>query len=500
MKNRASGILLHITSLPGEYGIGDFGKCAYNFVDFLESSNQKYWQILPMGVTGYGDSPYQSFSAFAGNPYFIDLNALVEDGFLSVDDLKILSEINKVDEIRYDKLYVERYAVLKKAFLSFKEKGECRELVKFRNKNVSWLENYSLYMAIKNSQGGKSWLEWPRNYRVRDKKSLKEARVSLKEEIEYHIFLQYLFDKQWNKLKKYANSKSIKIVGDIPIFIATDSADTWENPAMFCFDKKLAPKRVAGCPPDAFSKDGQLWGNVLYDWKYMEKTNYKWWIKRVKSCFKLYDTVRIDHFRGFESFWSIPAKAKTAKSGKWEKGPGMKLFDAIKKSLGNLDIIAEDLGFLTPQVIKLLKDSGYPGMKILEFAFDSREESDYLPHKYIENSVAYTGTHDNQTVLGWYRSVSEEERNYCEKYLKNFLGDKIKDDESISWKFIKAVWYSNSRLAIAPMQDFLELDDSARMNTPSTLGGNWVWRMTKDSCYSENLSKEIKQITKDSNR
>ncbi|WP_432205412.1 4-alpha-glucanotransferase (plasmid) [Cetobacterium somerae] len=494
MKDRSSGILLHITSLPGKYGIGDFGKCAYEFVDFLKESHQKYWQILPMGVTGYGDSPYQSFSAFAGNPYFIDLDSLVKMNLLTEADLKPLIDLNLISNIQYDKLYIERYKVLKKAFTNFKENSSLNILTNFKNKNIWWLDNYALYMAIKNKFNGKSWLEWPKNYKFRDKETLRKARIELQEEIEYHIFLQYLFDKQWKDLKQYANENNIKIIGDIPIFIATDSADTWENPKMFYFDKKLQPKKVAGCPPDAFSADGQLWGNVLYNWKNIENDNFKWWIKRVKSCFKLYDTVRIDHFRGFESFWAIPAKAKTARFGKWEKGPGMKLFYAIKKSLGDLDIIAEDLGFLTPKVHKLLKDSGYPGMKILEFAFDSREESDYLPHKYPKKSVAYTGTHDNQTVVGWYKTVNDKDKKFCDEYLDDFLKNSNSKTESINWKFIEALWSSNSNLVVAPMQDFLGLDDSSRMNTPSTLGGNWIWRFDSNLLNKE-LSKKISSIT-----
>ncbi|MGL5744056.1 MAG: 4-alpha-glucanotransferase [Cetobacterium sp.] len=494
MNERSSGILLHITSLSGKYGIGDFGKCAYEFVDFLKNSNQKYWQILPMGVTGYGDSPYQSFSAFAGNPYFIDLDSFVEMNILKDKDLKTLKELNSISEIQYDKLYTERYSVLRLAFENFKSHTSFTLLKSFKNKNSWWLDNYSLFMAIKNNFNGKSWLEWPREYRFRYKKTLKNAKEKFKDEIDFQIFLQFFFYKQWDDLKKYANDNSIKIIGDIPIFVATDSADTWENPKMFEFDKKLQPKKVAGCPPDAFSKYGQLWGNVLYNWKYIEETNFNWWIKRVKSCFKLYDKVRIDHFRGFESYWAIPAKAKTAQFGKWEKGPGMKLFYAIKKSLGDLDIIAEDLGFLTPKVYKLLKDSGYPGMKILQFAFDSREESDYLPHKYPKKSVAYTGTHDNQTVAGWYKTTNKKDKDFCDKYLDNFLSSKIDKDDSISWKFIEALWSSNSNLTIAPLQDFLDLDDEARINTPSTLGGNWIWRVDK-SLLTKDLENKLSVLT-----
>lgn len=499
MKKKSSGILLHITSLPGKYGIGDFGECAYEFVDFLTASHQKYWQILPMGITGYGDSPYQSFSSFAGNPYFIDLEEFIKLEVLNTGDLKTLAELNINPNIQYDKLYIERYLVLKKAFSNFKNKYSLNALENFKNKNIWWLENYALYMAIKNKFNGISWLNWPKNYRLRDRDTLKKAKLELKSEIEFHIFLQYFFYKQWKELKNYANSNNIKIIGDIPIFIATDSADTWENPKMFCFDKKLQPKKVAGCPPDAFSADGQLWGNVLYNWKYIEDNNFKWWIKRIKSCFKLYDTVRIDHFRGFESFWAIPAKAKTARFGKWENGPGIKLFNAIKKSLGNLDIIAEDLGFLTPKVHRLLKESGFPGMKILEFAFDSREESDYLPHKYPKKSVAYTGTHDNQTIVGWYSTINTKDKEFCDSYLKKFLADKNLQDDSINWKFIEALWNSNSQLVIAPMQDFLGLDDSSRMNTPSTLGDNWKWRVEK-TLLTDEFSARIALLTQKYNR
>ncbi|MGL5355614.1 MAG: 4-alpha-glucanotransferase, partial [Cetobacterium sp.] len=389
----------------------------------------------------------------------------------------------------------ERYRVLESAFKNFKTNFSDDILTNFKNKNCSWLDNYSLFMALKKKFGGKSWLDWPREYRFKNKEVLKKARIELSDEIQYHIFLQYLFSEQWSELKSYANENNIKIIGDIPIFVSTDSSDTWENPEMFMFDKNLKPKKVAGCPPDAFSKYGQFWGNVLYNWKYIEADNYSWWIKRVKSCFKLYDTVRIDHFRGFESYWSIPAKAKTAQYGKWVKGPGMKLFFAIKKALGELDIIAEDLGFLTPKVYKLLKDSTYPGMKILQFAFDSREESDYLPHKYPAKSVAYTGTHDNQTTLGWYKSTNEKDREFCDEYLKDFLKLDSTENTSISEKFIEALMKSNSNLAITPLQDFLELDDSARMNTPSTLGGNWSWRV-KESLLDSDLSNRISTLTK----
>lgn len=500
MLKRSSGILMHISSLPGEYGIGDFGKCAYDFIDFLSESNQKLWQILPLGVTGYGDSPYQAFSAFAGNPYFIDLDSLVAENLLKKEDLKKLEEINKEEGIRYDLLYIERYEVLRKAFKNFKDSPEYKEIEKTRAKYSKWLPQYALFMALKNKFGGVSWQEWPRAYRNRDILTLKKAKIELKDDIEFYIFLEYLFRKQWIKLKKYANEKGVKIIGDIPIFVSTDSVDTWTNPKMFKFDKKLRPKKVAGCPPDAFSADGQLWGNVLYNWKAIKADNYNWWIDRIRDCFKLYDIVRIDHFRGFDSYWAIPAGAKTARTGKWEQGPGIELFDTIRKTLGNKPIIAEDLGFLTPRVQKLLKDSGYPGMKILQFAFDGDLTNLFLPTNYTKNCVTYTGTHDNQTLMGWLKDAPSKDKEFCFDYLSKFLGEeKSKIENNFNFSMIETIWKSKAIFSLAQMQDFLLLDDLARMNTPSTLGGNWCWRMKKDA-LSDSLKEKISSITKKYNR
>ncbi|MBC2850111.1 4-alpha-glucanotransferase [Cetobacterium sp. 8H] len=494
MIERSSGILMHITSLPGKYGIGDFGKEAFSFIDFLKQSKQKYWQILPLGVTGYGDSPYQCFSAFAGNPYFLDLDYFIENGLLELSDLEAFKILNQ-EKIEYDKLYIEKYRVLRIAYNRFKQIGNLKELEIYKNKNIDWIDNYALYMAIKTNFNGISWIDWPLKYRIKDKITIKTAKIKFQDDILYHIFLQYFFSKQWKRLKKYANENGIKIIGDIPIFVATDSADTWESPKMFQFDKKNKPRRVAGCPPDAFSDNGQLWGNVLYNWKILKKDNYNWWIKRVKSCFTLYDVVRIDHFRGFESYWSIPFTNKTARQGKWEKGPGIDLFNNIKRKLGNLDIIAEDLGFLTPKVHKLLKISGYPGMKILEFAFNSKEDSDYLPHKYKKNSVAYTGTHDNQTVTGWYNALNIDDKIFCDQYINEYLKSINSNlNQEINWKLIEILWASNSNLVLAPLQDFLGLDDHSRMNTPSTLGKNWEWRIKKDTLTDE-LATKISLLT-----
>lgn len=495
MLKRSSGILMHITSLPSEYGIGDFGKKAYEFVDFLKTSNQKLWQVLPLGATGYGDSPYQSFSAFAGNPYFIDLNEFLEKKLIEKTDLKELEKLNKEEKVNYGALYLERYKVLRKAYNNFKNTEEYIEIEKMKNRYSTWLPDYALFMALKNHFNGVSWQEWPRAYKVRDKKVISQAKIDLKDEIEFYIFLEYFFRKQWLKLKEYANEKGIKIIGDIPIFVSTDSVDTWVKPWMFQFDKNLRPRRVAGCPPDAFSLDGQLWGNVLYNWKAIKADGYSWWIERIKDCFKLYDVVRIDHFRGFDSYWSIPAQAKTARDGKWEIGPGIDLFRTINKALGELPIIAEDLGFLTPRVEKLLKDSGYPGMKILQFGFGGDEKNGYLPTNVTKNSVIYTGTHDNETLIGWYLQAREDEKEFCHKYLSQYLNyDEEYIKEHLNDAFMEAMWKSKSVYAIVPMQDLLYLDSSARMNTPSTLGDNWCWRI-KDLNIDEKKINLLKELT-----
>lgn len=499
MINRSSGILMHISSLPAKYGIGDFGKSAYDFVDFLEKSGQKNWQILPLGTTGYGDSPYQSFSAFSGNPYFIDLESLVMDGYLKINELEYLKSNNSTI-VNYNEIHHKKGLILKKAYLKFIEIGDFIKLNEFRRKNFYWIEDYSLFMALKEKFDGVSWLNWPRKYRTRDKKTMDRLKIELEESIEYFIFLEYLFHEHWFKLKNYANKKGIKIIGDIPMFVSTDSSDTWSIPNIFQFDKHKKPKRVAGCPPDFFSRNGQLWGNILYNWKVMKKDNYIWWMNRLKFCSRLYDISRIDHFRGFESYWSIPSEAKTAIIGRWEKGPGINFFNAIKSNIGNITIIAEDLGILTSKVEKLLVDTGYPGMKILEFAFDSEGESCYLPHKYKRNSIAYTGTHDNSTIVGWYKNTSKKDKEFCDEYLDYYL-KKIDGNlnESISWKCIEAIWGSKSIISIAQLQDFLEIGDEGRMNTPSTLGRNWIWRVSKEKLTDE-LANKILKITKKFNR
>ncbi|CDA10072.1 4-alpha-glucanotransferase [Intestinibacter bartlettii] len=487
---RRNGFLLPISSLPSKYGIGSFSKEAYEFVDILEEAGQKIWQILPLGPTGYGDSPYQSFSTFAGNPYFIDLCELIEEGLLSEDECDSYDWGDDVEYIDYEKIYLSRFKILKKAYKRSKI-NEDKKFIAYCKYNKWWLEDYALYMAIKDYLGGISWLEWDENLKLRDKKTLSKYSKKLNEEITFYKYTQYLFSSQWNKLKVYANKKGISIIGDIPIYVALDSADTWANPELFQLDKDLNPIAVAGCPPDSFSEDGQLWGNPLYDWEYHKYTNYKWWIKRIKYCYNLYDIVRIDHFRGFDEYFSIPYKSKTAVNGTWEKGPGIELFEQLKKELGNVDIIAEDLGFLTESVKKLLKDTDYPGMKILQFAFDSREESDYLPHNYNKNCVVYTGTHDNSTVRGWYKEIDDLDKKMCMDYINS----DDSDEENISWNLICIAMRSVADTCVIPVQDFLGLDESARINTPSTLGDNWKWRMTL-GCFSQELIDKIKRLTK----
>lgn len=488
---RKSGILMPVASLPGKYGIGTFGKESYRFVDMLSMAGQSYWQILPLGPTSYGDSPYQSFSTFAGNPYFIDPEMLVEEGLLTQKEADSYDFGKKSDEIDYGKIYNMRFRMLKKAF-GRSNLAKDENYAKFVRQNDFWLEDYALYMAVKNSFGGVSFIEWDEDIRKRNKKTLDIYRKKYAEEVEFYKFLQYKFIVQWRALKEYANDKGIKIIGDIPIYVAFDSADTWANPELFQFDEKGYPIAVAGCPPDGFSATGQLWGNPLYDWDYHKQTGYKWWIARIRHCYELYDVVRVDHFRAFDAYYSIPYGNKTAEFGRWKKGPGFALFKAIRAELGDVDMIAEDLGFLTDSVIKLVQRSGYPGMKVLQFAFDSREDSDYLPHNYISNTVCYTGTHDNDTTVGWYRSMKQKDRKMALDYLNR---SDFASDKDIAFSFIKLAMGSVSKICIIPMQDWLGLDGTARINTPSTLGGNWVWRMKKGA-FTKKLAREIRDITK----
>ncbi len=483
---RKSGILLAVSSIPSKYGIGTFSKEAYEFVDFLESAGQKLWQILPLGPTGYGDSPYQSFSTFAGNPYYIDLEEFIEKGFLTE---KECAESDFLDGayVDYEKIFHTKFALLRKAYQNsnIKEEKEFRLFVK---ENAKWLDDYALYMAIKDSLGGVSFMEWEEDIKLRKADAIKAYREKLAEDIAFYQFQQYYFAKQWKALKKYANDKGIEIVGDIPIYVAFDSADTWANPQLFRLDKECKPTAVAGCPPDSFSATGQLWGNPLYNWEYMKKTDYAWWVERIRHCYELYDIVRIDHFRGFDEYYSIPYGEMTAENGHWEKGPGYELFQTIKRKIGKIKIIAEDLGFLTPSVIKLVEKTGYPGMKVLQFAFDSREVSDYLPHNYPKNSVVYTGTHDNDTTVSWYDSLNRYDRTFAKRYLDAPNKNKICE------KMVRAALGCVSDTAVIPMQDYLELGGEARMNVPSTLGTNWKWRLVPGQVTDE-LAHKIREWT-----
>lgn len=479
---RESGVLLPVASLPSDYGIGCFSKEAYEFVDQLKAGGQKNWQILPLGPTGYGDSPYQSFSTFAGNPYFIDLETLIKEGLLTREECDACDFGDNAEFIDYEKIYFSRFKILRKAFERFVPDEEFET---FAEENKAWLEDYALYMAIKNSLGGISWSQWPAELKRRVPEAMEEKKKELEEEIQFIRFQQYEFTKQWTRLKKYANDQGIRIIGDIPIYVAFDSADAWANPQLFQFDEECTPIAVAGCPPDAFAATGQLWGNPLYDWEYHEKTGFAWWIQRLEYCYKLYDIVRVDHFRGFDEYYAIPYGDKTAENGKWRKGPGLELFKAVKKAMGEMSIIAEDLGYLTDSVRQLVKDTGYPGMKVLQFAFDSREESDYLPHNYEHNCVVYTGTHDNNTILGWLDEMAPEDRLLAERYLDNRYTRK----EDMPWDFIRLAMASVADLAITPIQEFLCLGGEARINRPSTLGTNWKWRLLKGQITHEVTGK-----------
>ena len=442
---RASGVLMPVSSLPSRYGIGCFSKEAYEFVDCLERAGQSKWQVLPLGPTGYGDSPYQPFSTFAGNPYFIDLDILCKENLLKKKECESFDWGTSEEYIDYGTMYVSRYALLHKAYVRF-VKNMPEDFSSFCETEKDWLEDYTLFMALKDANDGKAWAQWDEKLRVRDAAALDEARKKYAEDIEFYKMLQYLFFKQWRELKAYANENGIEIIRDVPIYVAGDSADVWANPKQFYLDEDLNPIEVAGCPPDGFSADGQLWGNPLFRWDEMKKDNYAWWTKRIKAMSELYDIIRIDHFRGFDSYYAIPAKDKTAKNGKWKQGPGMDLFNQLEKKLGKLPIIVEDLGFLTDSVRKLLKDSGFPGMKVIQFAFDSREGSDYLPHTYTSHCVVYTGTH--------------------------------------------AAWSSVADMAIVPMQDLIGLGSEARINIPSTLGENWKWRALEGQ-ITKDLAKKL---------
>ncbi len=492
-KTRMSGILAHPTSFPSPYGIGDLGQGAYEFIDFLEKSGQTLWQVLPLGPTGYGDSPYQSFSAFAGQPLILSPDKLKEDGLLTDEDLSDVP-VWYPDKIDYGYVLYYKTGLYRKAFAAFKEKlgldSELKESFdSFVNKNNFWLEDYALYMSIKESFGGASWLTWDECYKNLSDDDYPEAIDKFKDSIDYFYFLQFEFDRQWMALKKYANEKNIFIVGDIPIFVSMDSADAWSNKRFFKLDSKGFPIEVSGVPPDYFSETGQLWGNPLYDWDVMREDRFGWWVNRIRHQLELVDYLRIDHFRGFEAYWAVPADEETAINGQWIKAPGDELFKTLENVMGDdLPIFAEDLGIITPEVEKLRDDFKFPGMKILQFAFDGVEDSSFLPHHYTRNSICYTGTHDNDTTCGWFETTSEAAREKMALYLGSDL-------QEINWDFIRCALGSTSRYAIIPAQDLLGADTSARMNMPGRAGGNWQWRF-RDGALNDSISKRLLAYTK----
>ena len=484
---RKSGILMHITSLPNPYGVGTMGKCAYEFVDFLAEAGQSYWQILPLSPTGYGDSPYQSFSTFAGNPYLIDLDTLIEEGLLKQEEVDALFWGADEGRVDYGCLYQNRSKLLHLAYERFEDIDLAFH--KFTCDNADWLEDYALFMTLKEKFHGRDWQSWSMSLMLRIPEIIESCRKEYAESIGYYCFVQYLFFKQWKALRSYANQKGIRIIGDVPIYVPLDSADVWSNTHLFQLDVSGRPKLVAGCPPDSFSADGQLWGNPIYDWDKMKETGYDWWIRRLASAARMYDVVRFDHFRGFESYWAIPAGDKTAGNGSWKMGPGADFIQAVQTALPELDFIAEDLGYITPEVRALQEYSGYPGMKVMQFAFDSREAGNYLPHTYPENSVCYSGTHDNLTLVQWFEEASAEDVTWAKAYLG------LNQEEGYVWGMIRACMSCVSRLCVIQMQDYLELDGSSRMNFPGTLSGNnWSWR-AKDGFITEELTKKIRAAT-----
>ena len=487
MTQRGSGILLHISSLPSRYGIGTLGREAYQFADMLHAARQKYWQVLPLGPTSYGDSPYQSFSTFAGNPYFIDLEQLAEEGLLDQSDLEEMDWGGDPRHVDYAKIYAARFPVLRRAF----DRGYPREqaaVEQFQHEN-RWVRDYALFMALKGHFGMASWLDWEDRDIARHRpEAVKRYEKRLAEDIRFHTYLQYLFFKQWAKLKAYINNLGIQVIGDLPIYVAMDSADVWAEPEFFQLDGEGKPVEVAGVPPDYFTADGQLWGNPLYDYGRMAADGFGWWIRRVEGASRLFDVVRIDHFRGLESYWAVPYGEKTARNGRWRRGPGMSLVGVLTSWFHDLRFIAEDLGFLTPEVHQLLADSGLPGMKVLEFAFDPREPSNYLPHTYTPNCVCYAGTHDNETLLQWEKGAGRETLAYAREYLG--LGKRA----PLNWPILRAGMRSVAGIFIAQMQDYLELGAESRMNEPGTAAGNWRWRLLPGE-FDEELAERIGRCT-----
>lgn len=490
---RKSGILLPISALPSPYGIGTMGKCAYDFIDFLKEAGQKCWQMLPINPTGYGDSPYQALSTFAGNHYLIDLDQLVEEGLLEKEEITACDWGENPVRVDYGLLYMQRLPLLQKAYKRF-DKEKNRAYQNFVEKELWWLEDFALFMALKQENEQRQWSDWEDDIRLRKADVIEACKTRLKEEMEFQYFLQFVFYEQWNRLHAYAGKQGISLIGDVPIYVPMDSADVWSAPDNFQLDEDRLPIVIAGCPPDAFSATGQRWGNPIYDWERMKKDGFDWWISRLRVAGHFFDTVRIDHFRGIESYWAIPAEEETAINGSWKKGPGKDLIDAIRKALPDTNFIAEDLGFLTQEVIDLQKESGFPGMKVLQFAFDSREAGNYMPETYTPNTVCYTGTHDNETLVQWQETISEEDLKEALRYFG------LPDTKGLPRAMIRCGMASVSDLFVVQMQDYLELGAEARMNKPSTLDGhNWTWRVLS-SQLTPSLAKEISEITKQYNR
>ena len=482
---RKSGILMHITSLPGPYGIGTMGKPAMDFVDFLEDAGQSLWQILPLSPTGYGDSPYQSCSAYAGNHYLIDLDVLIGEGLLTSEEVNSVTWGIREDRVDFGLIYQNRLNILRKAYTRFED---WEKLNDFCRRNSDWLPDFTLFMALKDENGGLPWYQWPEKLKSRDSDEVWQARRRLQDNIRFYSCVQYLFDLQWSRLRQYAHGKGIRIIGDVPIYVPLDSADVWSNPELFQLDENLAPTAVAGVPPDGFTADGQLWGNPLYRWELHQKDGYSWWMRRLAAAAGRYDVVRLDHFRAFESYWAVPYGDETARNGKWVKGPDMDFVRAVQKALPELSIIAEDLGFLTQEVLDLRDNSGWPGMKVLEFAFDACEPSDYLPHTYTQNSICYTGTHDNMTMRQWFDTATEEAVTYATEYMH------LTEEEGFVWGTIRTAMASVSEICIVPLQDYLDLGGEARMNFPGTMtGNNWTWRLTPGA-IPEDLAGRIRKL------
>ena len=467
---RANGILLHISSLPGAYGIGTLGEEAYRFVDFLRRAGQTYWQILPVCPVGKGFSPYHSFSSFAGNPLFVDPSGVARLGYLSADELAGAAVGGDPERVDYPTVAAAREGLFSVVFDRFIA-APPSDFAAFCRDNAAWLEDYALFMAIREHSGDLPLQEWDEDIRTRQPQALAAWRARCADRVAYHQMLQYFFYRQWSALKDYANHSGVRVVGDLPIYVSPDSADVWATPSLFRLDKHGRPSPVAGCPPDAFSKDGQLWGNPVYDWDAMKRDGYRWWLDRLAAGRRLYDVIRIDHFRGFAGYYTIPSTAKTARRGKWCVGPGMDFWNVVKEKFGAIPIIAEDLGHLTEDVHALVRDSGFPGMKVLQFAFDPKGKSEYLPHHYDKNCVVYTGTHDNDTILGWADSAPRAEV----KFAMDYLG--ATDRDGLRESMMRAAMASAANTCVLTMQDVCALDSRARMNTPSTVGGNWSWRL-----------------------